>query len=151
MKTVIIEYARISPAVLANRISNAFHCLTNWKDIDEDYFEFSVYGCTELAELEDVLAEYVQYLAFFYFNAIGARTVLARVVYYTTRPRILSSEKFKKFAQIFFPKFVHFFCAIAIDFAQRLWYYNYSKREVARPSNEVSDAVGKSQRTTRKS
>lgn len=109
MKTVIIEYARISPAVLANRISNAFHCLTNWKDIDEDYFEFSVYGCTELAELEDVLAEYVQYLAFFYFNAIGARTVLARVVYYTTRPRILSSEKFKKFAQIFFPKIVHFF------------------------------------------
>ena len=64
MKTVIIEYARISPAVLADRISNAFHCLTNWKDIDEDYFEFSVYGCTELAELEDVLAEYVQYLAF---------------------------------------------------------------------------------------
>lgn len=64
MKTVIIEYARISPSVLANRISNAFHCLTNWKDIDEDYFEFSVYGCTELAELEDVLAEYVQYLAF---------------------------------------------------------------------------------------
>ena len=110
MKTVIIEYARISPAVLANRISNAFHCLTNWKDIDEDYFEFSVYGCTELAELEDVLAEYVQCLAFFYFNAIGARTVLARVVYYTTRPRILSSEKFKKFAQIFFPKFVHFLC-----------------------------------------
>ena len=59
MKTVIIEYARISPAVLANRISNAFHCLINWKDIDEDYFEFTVYGCTELAELEDVLAEYV--------------------------------------------------------------------------------------------
>ena len=114
MKTVIIEYARISPAVLANRIGNAFHCLTNWKDIDEDYFEFNVYGCTELAELEDVLAEYVQYLAFFYFNAIGARTVLARVVYYTTRPRILSSEKFKKFAQIFFPKFVHFFVQLLL-------------------------------------
>ena len=49
------------------------------------------------------------------------------------------------------PEICAFFCAIAIDFAKRLWYYNYSKREVARPSNEVSDAVGKSQRTTRKS
>ena len=57
--TVIIEYAVISPAVLANRIGSAFHCMTNWKDIDEDHFEFSVYGCTDLSELEDVLAEYV--------------------------------------------------------------------------------------------
>lgn len=59
MKTVIIEYAVISPAVLANKIEKAFSCLCNWKDIDEDYFEFSVYGCTDLSELEDVLAEYV--------------------------------------------------------------------------------------------
>ena len=108
MKTVIIEYATISPAVLANRIEKAFNCLTNWIDIDEDYFEFSVYGCTNLAELEDVLAEYVQCSAFIYLIPIGARTVLARVVYYTTRPRILSSEKINKIAQIFFPKFVQF-------------------------------------------
>ena len=108
MKTVIIEYARISPTVLANRISNAFHCLTNWKDIDEDYFEFSVYGCTELAELEDVLAEYVQYLAFFYFNAIGARTVLARVVYYTTGFSILSSDFCEKFCTKKFPEICAF-------------------------------------------
>ena len=59
MKTVIIEYAVISPAVLANRIGSAFHCMTNWKDIDENHFEFYVYGCTDLSELEDVLAEYV--------------------------------------------------------------------------------------------
>lgn len=59
MKTVIIEYAKISPAVLENIIEKAFNCLCAWVDIDEDYFEFSVYGCTELAELEDVLAEYV--------------------------------------------------------------------------------------------
>lgn len=59
MKTVIIEYATISPAVLANRIEKAFGCLTKWRDIDEDYFEFSVFGCTDLAMLEDVLAEYV--------------------------------------------------------------------------------------------
>jgi len=59
MKTVIIEYAKISPAVLASRIEKAFECLTNWRDIDEDYFEFSVYGRFDLAELEDVLAEFV--------------------------------------------------------------------------------------------
>lgn len=59
MKTVIIEYARISPSVLANIIEKAFNCLTVWKDLNEDYFEFSVYGCTDLAELEDTLAEYV--------------------------------------------------------------------------------------------
>ena len=59
MKTVIIEYAVISPSVLASIIEKAFNCLTVWIDLNEDYFEFSVYGCTDLAELEDVLAEYV--------------------------------------------------------------------------------------------
>ena len=59
MKTVIIAYETISPVVLANRIEKAFNCMTRVKDIDEDYFELSVFGCTDLAELEDVLAEYV--------------------------------------------------------------------------------------------
>ena len=59
MKTVIIEYARISPVILENIIKKAFNCLCNLVDVDEDYFAFSVYNCTELAELEDVLAEYV--------------------------------------------------------------------------------------------
>ena len=59
MKTVIIEYARISPAVLASRIEKAFECLTFWRELDTDYFEFSVYGCVALDELEDVLAEFM--------------------------------------------------------------------------------------------
>lgn len=59
MKTVIIEYAVISPAVLANRVEDALNCLTLWKDIDEDYFEFSVFNCADLDILEDILAEYV--------------------------------------------------------------------------------------------
>lgn len=60
MKTVIIEYAKISPDVLANKISKAFRCCVTWCDIDEDYFEFSVFGfCGILEELEDMLAEYV--------------------------------------------------------------------------------------------
>ena len=59
--TVIIEYAVISPAVLANKIEKAFTCLCNWRDIDEDYFEFTVIGvcACDMDELEDVLAEYV--------------------------------------------------------------------------------------------
>lgn len=60
MKTVIIEYAVISPAVLASRVERAFEgCVCRWKDIDEDYFEFSVFFCHDLAELEDVLAEFM--------------------------------------------------------------------------------------------
>lgn len=59
MKTVIVEYAVISPAVLASRVERAFNCLTSWKDLGEDAFEFSVFGCTDLEMLEDVLAEYV--------------------------------------------------------------------------------------------
>ena len=58
---VIIEYAVISPAVLANKIEKAFTCLCNWRDIDEDYFEFTVIGvcACDMDELEGVLAEYV--------------------------------------------------------------------------------------------
>ena len=59
MKTVIISYERISPAVLANRIERGFECLCSWRDIDEDFFEFSVWYCKDLDMLEDVLAEYV--------------------------------------------------------------------------------------------
>ena len=61
MKTVIIEYAVISPAVLANKIGNAFTCLCSWNDIDENYYEFTVIGvcACDMDELEDVLAEYV--------------------------------------------------------------------------------------------
>ena len=61
MKTVIIEYAVISPAVLANKVEKAFSFLCNWKDIDENYFEFTVIGvrACDMDELEDVLAEYV--------------------------------------------------------------------------------------------
>ena len=59
MKTVIIDYAVISPSVLASRIERAFGCLCAWHDLSEDFFEFSVMGCHDLAILEDVLAEYV--------------------------------------------------------------------------------------------
>lgn len=59
MKTVIIDYAKISPAVLATMVERAFGCLCSWTDIDEDFFEFRVFYCTELDELEDLLAEYL--------------------------------------------------------------------------------------------
>ena len=60
MKTVIIEYAKISPAVLTDKVRSAFptaFCI--YKDIDEDFFEFSVYFSDDLEVLEDILAEYV--------------------------------------------------------------------------------------------
>lgn len=60
MKTVIIEYEKISPVVLINKIEKAFPgAIARFTDIDEDYFELSVFGCTDLEMLEDILAEYV--------------------------------------------------------------------------------------------
>ena len=60
MKTVIIEYAVIDLVTLINKIEKAFpRVMAKFTDIDEDYFEHSVCGCTDLEMLEDVLAEYI--------------------------------------------------------------------------------------------
>ena len=59
MKTVLISYETISPAVLAHKVERAFACMTKYKEVDEDTYELSVFGCTDLAMLEDLLAEYV--------------------------------------------------------------------------------------------
>lgn len=59
MKTVIIEYATISPRDLISHIEKAFKCVAMFKHINNEYYELYVIGCTDLAELEDVLAEYV--------------------------------------------------------------------------------------------
>lgn len=60
MKTVIVEYAVVSPAVLASKVEYWFPgCVCRWKDIDEDFFEFSVFFVQDLAMVEDLLAEFV--------------------------------------------------------------------------------------------
>ena len=60
MKTVIIEYAVIDPVTLINKIEKAFPgAMARFTDIDEDYFELSVWCCNDLEMWEDVLAEYV--------------------------------------------------------------------------------------------
>ena len=60
MKTAIIEYAVIDPITLINKIEKALPgAMARFTDIDEDYFELSVWSCTDLEMLEDVLAEYV--------------------------------------------------------------------------------------------
>ena len=61
MKTVIIAYDVISPAVLACKIEKAFTCLCHWRDIDEHFYELIVVGvCADaMGDLEDVLAEFV--------------------------------------------------------------------------------------------
>lgn len=70
MKTVQIEYATVSPLVLEMVIKRAYPtAICYWKEVSEDYFEFTVFGVADLAMLEDVLAEYVQgerNLSFFY-------------------------------------------------------------------------------------
>ena len=59
MKTVLINYERISPTILAHKIERTFACMTKYREVDEDTYELSVFGCTDLAMLEDLLAEYV--------------------------------------------------------------------------------------------
>ena len=59
MKTVLISYETISPTVLAYKIERAFACMTKYREVDKDTYELSVFGCTDLAMLEDLLAEYV--------------------------------------------------------------------------------------------
>ena len=59
MKTVLISYETISPMVLAHKIERAFACMTRYREVYEDTYELSVFGCTDLAMLEDLLAEYV--------------------------------------------------------------------------------------------
>lgn len=60
MKTVIIEYSTIAPDVLKKIVTDAFlTAICTWKELDEDYFEFTVFGILDLAMLEDVIAEYM--------------------------------------------------------------------------------------------
>jgi hypothetical protein len=60
MKTVIIEYAKIAPTTLELIVKGAFpKSLCAWKDLGEDFFEFTVYCVTDLEMLEDVLAEWM--------------------------------------------------------------------------------------------
>ena len=60
MKTVIIEYAVTDPVTLINKVEKAFPgAMAIFTDIDEDYFELAVWGCTDREMLEDVLAEYM--------------------------------------------------------------------------------------------
>ena len=61
MKTFVIEYAKISPAVLAAILENKFTCLCSWRDINEDSFEFTVTLASEnnIAELENFISKYL--------------------------------------------------------------------------------------------
>ena len=58
--TVIIEYATVSPSVLENITFANLMGWCRWTDINEDYFEFSVY-CREedAAWVEKKLVQYV--------------------------------------------------------------------------------------------
>ena len=57
--SVLIDYATISPAVLEYLVNSAVSCLCDWREIDEDTFEFCVFNCEDLSKAERVLARYV--------------------------------------------------------------------------------------------
>lgn len=60
MKSVFIEYAKISPDDLADKVEFYFPtAFVYYYAGDEDFYEFNVVGVTDLAGLEDLLAEYM--------------------------------------------------------------------------------------------
>ena len=60
MKTIFVEYEMMNPVELEMIVKRAFPtAMCRWKDVNEDYFEFTVFGVADLVMLEDVLAEWV--------------------------------------------------------------------------------------------
>lgn len=60
MKSYLVDYAAISPDTLIGAIEYAFKgAIAIWMDVNEDSFEVTVYGVTDLDELDDVLAPYL--------------------------------------------------------------------------------------------
>jgi hypothetical protein len=60
MKSYLIDYAAISPDTLIDAIEYAFpKASAIWVDVDEDSFEVTVYGVTDLDVLDDILAPYI--------------------------------------------------------------------------------------------
>ena len=59
--TAIIDYANIAPDVLAMRLFIELSCSVSWRDIDENYFEISVFSDSiwTLRQAENILAQYV--------------------------------------------------------------------------------------------
>ena len=59
--TAIIDYANIAPDILAMRFFTELSCSVSWRDIDEDYFEISVFSDSAftLRQAENILAQYV--------------------------------------------------------------------------------------------
>ena len=61
MKTFVIKYAKISPAVLTAILENKFTSFCSWRDINEDSFEFTVTLASEnnITELENFISKYL--------------------------------------------------------------------------------------------
>lgn len=59
--TTIISYEKISPAVLTTRLFLELPCSVSYRDIDEDYFEITVFETSPrvLKKAENILAQYV--------------------------------------------------------------------------------------------
>ena len=56
--TMILDYAKISPAVLANRIERDFNCFCFYHDVNEDRFSFTVTECNDLKAVNGILKAY---------------------------------------------------------------------------------------------
>lgn len=59
--TVIVDYTNIAPDILAMRLFTELSCSVSWRDLDEDYFEISVFSDSAwiLKRAENILAQYV--------------------------------------------------------------------------------------------
>ena len=56
--TMTLDYAKISPSVLANRIERDFNCFCFYHDMNEDRFSFTVTECDNLEAVNRILEAY---------------------------------------------------------------------------------------------
>lgn len=61
MKVFVIEYATVSPSVLAAEIESRFDCLCSWRELSEDAYEMCVTGDCGGEALAEIIAEVVAF------------------------------------------------------------------------------------------
>lgn len=59
MKVFVVEYAAVSPSVLAAAIESRFDCLCSWRELSEDAYEMCVTGDYDGEALFEAIAEVV--------------------------------------------------------------------------------------------
>lgn len=56
--SIRLSYEIISPAVLATIVEKELEVLCTWRDINEDYFSFVVFGDVDKSQVEKIIERF---------------------------------------------------------------------------------------------